>query len=90
MGYCTTGAARDRGGAMTLYVPIIEHFARLRSCYLLALKPRRSLWVATFVLWLYVTFIDQQAVGWIAFGTDAAEERLRLYRNWMGENRIGG
>lgn len=75
------------------YVPIVERYARLRSCYLQPLPPRRSRWRANLALWFAgaTQCLSYDGTGWIGhvYREDQVPAVLAEYRNWLGENRIG-
>jgi hypothetical protein len=71
-----------------LWVPVIEHSVRLRSCCLYTLKARRWFWFAKLCLRLQVLIFEGDCNAWIV-SPERAEQMLAEYRNWLGENRLG-
>jgi hypothetical protein len=72
------------------WVPVIEHVARLRSCYIYTLKPRRWRWHATMMAYLhFYTCASPESRVWV-MPEPLAKCKVEDYRNWLGENRVGG
>jgi hypothetical protein len=71
------------------YVVVIERIRRCRSCFIYTLSPTRHLWLAKLMLKLRLLLAEDDC-NWAITTETEAQEMCATYRNWMGENRIGG
>jgi hypothetical protein len=77
-----------RGEEMS-YVVVIERIRRCRSCFIYSLSPTRYLWLAKLKLKIRLLLAEDDC-NWAIVTEPEAQEMCLGYRNWMGENRVGG